>query len=214
MIKVYGTPISNYYNMVKFALLEKGFAYEEILMRSSQDEDFLSKSPMGKIPCLEVREGFLTETSVILEFIEDTFWGHALYPEDAFGKAKVRELMKSTELYLELPARELFGAVFYKHELSEETLASITEKLNKSTTALNKLLVFSPYAAGPVMTYADIMLYYTVTLAEVAVQKIYERSLYDDIPGLSDWLTLMEKNSYVQQVNRDRDAEMAKLLEA
>lgn len=214
MIKVYGFPVSNYYNMVKFALLEKGFEYEEVLTHPTQDGEFLTKSPMGKVPCLEVREGFLTETNVILEFIEDTFWGHALFPEDAFGKAKVRELMKASELYLELPARELFGAVFFGREISDESKQSVSEKLAKGTAALNQLLVFSPFAAGPAMTYADIMLYYTVTLAEVAVQKVYNKSLYDDLPGVADWLELMEKNAYVQQINRDRDAALAKMMEA
>lgn len=214
MIKVYGFPVSNYYNMVKFALLEKGFEYEEVLTRPTQDGEFLTKSPMGKVPCLEVREGFLTETNVILEFIEDTFWGHALFPEDAFGKAKVRELMKASELYLELPARELFGAVFFGREISDENKQSVSEKLAKGTAALNQLLVFSPFAAGSAMTYADIMLYYTVTLAEVAVQKVYNKSLYDDLPGVADWLELMEKNAYVQQINRDRDAALAKMMEA
>ena len=214
MIKVYGFPVSNYYNMVKFALLEKGFEYEEVLTSPTQDGEFLTKSPMGKVPCLEVREGFLTETNVILEFIEDTFWGHALFPEDAFGKAKVRELMKASELYLELPARELFGAVFFGREISDENKQSVSEKLAKGTAALNQLLVFSPFAAGPAMTYADIMLYYTVTLAEVAVQKVYNKSLYDDLPGVADWLELMEKNAYVQQINRDRDAALAKMMDA
>lgn len=211
MIKVYGFPVSNYYNMVKFALLEKGFEYEEVLTRPSQEGEFLSKSPMGKVPCLEVREGFLCETSVILEFIEDTFWGHALFPEDAFGKAKVRELMKVSELYLELPARELYGAVFFGGEISDEKKTSVSEKLKKGCTALSQLLVFSPYAAGSALTYADILLYYTATLAEVAVQQVYNKSLYDDLPGLAGWLELMEKNSYVQQVNRDRDAALAEM---
>ncbi|MEH6543902.1 MAG: glutathione S-transferase family protein [Porticoccaceae bacterium] len=211
MIKVHGFPVSNYYNMVKFALLEKGFEYEEVLTRPNQDGEFLSKSPMGKVPCLEVREGFLTETNVILEFIEDTFWGHALFPEDAFGKAKVRELMKASELYLELPARELFGAVFFGRPVSDDSKASVGEKLDKGTAALNKLLAFTPYAAGSAMTYADIMLYYTVTLAEVAVQQVYGKSLYDDLPGATEWLELMGKNSNVQQINRDRDTALEKM---
>jgi len=214
MIKLHGFPVSNYYNMVKLALLEKGFEYEEVPTRPNQEKDFLTKSPMGKIPCLEVREGFLTETNVILDFIEDTFWGHALLPEDAFGKAKVRELMKSTELYLELPARELYGEVFFQQKVSDETKAAVKEKLDKGVAALNHLLSFSPYAVGSAMTYADIVLYYTVTMADMAVQKIYGTSLTEDILGLDDWLELMGSNSYVQQVNRDRDAGIKQLAGA
>lgn len=212
MIKIYGFPLSNYYNMIKFALLEKGFEYEEVLVRPSQEEEFLRKSPMGKVPCLEVREGFISETSVILEFIEDTFWGNALFPEDAFNKAKVRELMKVTELYIELVARELYGVVFFGAELDDTNKLAVDEKLEKGCTALGLLLALSPYAAGPVITYADVMLYYSLTLAEVAVQHVYQKSIYDYLPAdLALWIALMEKNPYVQQINRDRDTALEEM---
>ena len=47
MIKLYGAPLSNYYNMVKVALLEKGLAFEEVLTPPSQDAGYLAKRPMG-----------------------------------------------------------------------------------------------------------------------------------------------------------------------
>ena len=71
MIKLHGMPLSNYYNVVKCVMLEQGIPFEEINVRPSQDQDYLSKSPMGKVPCMETDEGFLTETAVMLEFIED-----------------------------------------------------------------------------------------------------------------------------------------------
>ena len=30
MIKLYGAPLSNYYNMIKVALIEKGLSFEEV----------------------------------------------------------------------------------------------------------------------------------------------------------------------------------------
>ena len=53
MYKLYGFRVSNYYNMVKLPLLEKGIDFEEVDTMPSADEDFLQKSPMGKVPCLE-----------------------------------------------------------------------------------------------------------------------------------------------------------------
>lgn len=52
-LKLCGFPSSNYYNKVKLAMLEKVIPHEEIRIGPSQDEDFLRKSPMGKIPFLE-----------------------------------------------------------------------------------------------------------------------------------------------------------------
>ncbi len=208
MFKLYGFPVSNYYNMVKLALLEKGLEFEEVIMRPSQGEDFLAKSPMGKVPCLEVDEGPLSETDVILDFLEDVSNDINFYPVDPYQKAKVKELMKSTELYLELVARRLLGELFFGEPLSDESKAEITGQLEKGTTALNKLLKFEPYAAGSTFTYADIMLYYTVTLGNMATQKVLGMNLEDKLPGLSAWLDLMGDNSFIQEVNSDRDEAM------
>ena len=88
MFKLHGSPISNYYNMVKLALLEKGLAFDEVGRMPSQDEDFLAISPLGKIPVLEVKEGFLTETVAIVEFLEDVYPEIPLYPADPFARSK------------------------------------------------------------------------------------------------------------------------------
>lgn len=212
MLKLYGFPVSDYYNMVKAALLEKGFQFEEVMVRPGADPNFLAKSPMGKIPCLEVAEGCITETNVILEFIEDISSDLPLLPADGFRRAKVRELMKSTELYLELVARQLFGAVFFGAPLDDQTRQAVATQLDKGVAALNKLLQFKPYAAGAELTYADLMLYYTVTLGGMAVEKALGRKLADEIPGLGGWLALMDQNPSIQAVNRDRDQALKAMM--
>ena len=205
MFKLYGFPISNYYNMVKLALLEKGLEFEEVITRPSQEDDYLARSPMGKIPCLEVDEGPLIETGVILDFLEDVSSDISFYPADPYQRAKVKELMKSTELYLELVARRLLGGVFFGETLSEELKSEVTDQLDKGTKALNKLLKFAPYAAGQDLTYADIVLYYTVTLGNTLTQQGLGVNLEDKMPGLTTWLELMGQNTLVQKVNADRD---------
>lgn len=206
MFKLYGFPVSNYYNMVKLTLLEKGFEFEEVITRPNQEEDYLSKSPMGKIPCLEVNEGAISETNVIFDFLEDLSSDVPLYPENPYQRAKVRELSKSIELYLELVTRQLLGAVFFGAPADEQLNEKVNVQLDKGVAALNRILIFSPFAAGEVMTYADFMLYYTVTLGNMATKKALGRDLCDELPGLTAWLTLMEGNPLVQKVNADRDA--------
>ena len=205
MFKLYGFPVGNYYNMVKLTLLEKGFEFEEVITMPSQEDDFLNKSPMGKIPCLEVKEGALSETNVIFDFLEDLSPDVPLYPEDPYERAKVRELSKSIELYLELVVRQLYSVALFGAPADEQLNAKVSEQLDKGVAALNRILIFSPFAAGEVMTYADFMLYYTVTLGNMATQKALGRDLCDDLPGLAAWLTLMEGNPLLQKVNADRD---------
>lgn len=70
MLKLYGLQASNYYKMAKLALLEKGFEFDDVQTSPNQEQSFLSMSPMGKVPCLEAREGFLSETMAIMEFLK------------------------------------------------------------------------------------------------------------------------------------------------
>lgn len=211
MFKLYGFPVSNYYNMVKLALLHKGLAFEEVIMRPSQEQDYLSKSPMGKIPCLETSDGFISETNVILDFLDEAYPDKALLPKEPFARAKVRELSKSIELYVELVARQLYRGVFFGEKLSEELKIKVRPELEKGVVALKRLLRFGPYAAGAQLTQADLVLYYTANLAGMAAKRVYGIDLAAEVDGLRDWQQMMDKNPLVQQVNRDRDQALKSL---
>ena len=57
MITLCGMAISNYYNKVKLALLEKGIPFEEARVNTgSKDEAVLSCSPLGKVPFIRRSE--------------------------------------------------------------------------------------------------------------------------------------------------------------
>ena len=62
MLKLYGFPFSNYYNMVKHALLHKGVAFEEVLQYDSKQADFLDKNPAGKVPALDTGQGMFSRS--------------------------------------------------------------------------------------------------------------------------------------------------------
>ena len=73
MIKLHGFSASNYYNVPKLALLEKGVAFEEVESYTGvgpkYKPEYLDKSPLGKVPALETDEGFISESRAILEYI-------------------------------------------------------------------------------------------------------------------------------------------------
>ena len=47
MIQLYGLRMSNYYSLTKALLIEKGVEFEEVKAPPTQDEDNLTRSPMG-----------------------------------------------------------------------------------------------------------------------------------------------------------------------
>src|SRR5690554_7739276 len=62
MLRLHGFAVSNYFNMVKLALLEKGIPFEINTVRGNQSPEFLAISPRGKVPCLETEQGFINRS--------------------------------------------------------------------------------------------------------------------------------------------------------
>src|SRR6187402_723342 len=142
MLKLCGFHLSNYHNKVRIVLLEKGIAFEEdASCKPSQQEEFLARTPIGKVPFLELDGGRrLSEAEVIFEYLEDAYPQKPLLPKDPFERAKVRELVKFIELHLELVARRLYGELFFKRPpVSEEAKAAVGKDLAKGVRALKQL---------------------------------------------------------------------------
>ena len=206
MLKLHGFPLSNYYNMVKIALLEKGIEFELVDAHPSQDDDYLGHSPMGKVPCLETPQGFLSETSVIFEYLEDTGEGPALLPTDPYERAKVRELMKEIELYIELPARTCFGEAFFGGTVSDEVKEKAKADLSKGVACLKRNGKFAPYVAGSELTYADFFFMYSMFLAGIVGKKLLDMDIYSDFGEAKKLLASLNERESAQQVSADQKA--------
>ena len=153
MLTLCGFSASNYYNKVKLALLEKGVAFEEELAWVGETDR--NASPLGKVPYLKTEHGPISESTVVLEYIEDQFPAQPLLPADAFQKAKVRELLRYIELHLELVARELYPQAFFGGQVSDKLKERIRPQLEKNIAAFGRLAKFSPFIAGEHFSLAD-----------------------------------------------------------
>ena len=209
-MKLYGMALSNYTNMVRTALAEKGLDYELVVELPNQEEGFLARSPMGKVPCLEVNGTYLTETSAILDYLEEIQPHPALLPSDPLARAKVRELCKSLELYVELIARKGVGAVFGR-EMPEHIKKGIARDLPRGLKAVDQLTQFSPYIAGDAFTYADLFGYYTMTLASMLAQANCDMDIFPLLPGSKEWYDMLSERDSIQSANADMAEARAKM---
>lgn len=212
MLKLYGFAVSNYFNMVKLALQEKGVPFEVVNVLGKQDEAFLDISPRGKVPCLQTPEGFISETSVILEYIEETQTGPALLPSDPFERAQVRALMREIELYIELPARLCYSEAFFGSKVDPAISAKAREELLAGVKALKRHARFQPYVAGEQFSLADLYFLFSVDLAVVVAGKLFETDLLADWPQARSLLELLRQRPLVQAIEEDKKQEMAAFL--
>ena len=209
MLVLCGSPVSNYYNKVKIALLEKGVPFtEELVKTGSKDEAVLSATPLGKIPFIRTEDGVLCESQVILDYIERRYPNPPLLPADPFQAAKVRELITFVDLHLELVARELYPKAFFGGELSEANGARIQKLLKKNIAGFMRLAKFSPYVAGATFTQADCAAWASLPLVSMATRAAFGEDLLA-AAGI-DWKPyskLVNERASAQKVVADRKAE-------
>lgn len=203
MIKLYGFAISNYYNKVKLALLEKGIPFEEVLTYPDRSPALLEKSPLGKVPFLETPDGVLCESQVIMDYIEAAYPQSPLLPADPFAAAKVRELIVFMELHLELVARELYGQAFFGGTVTDETKTRVRKQLDRNLVAFTRFLRFSPYVAGDTFTMADCAAAVHFPLISMATRAVYGEDLLANLP-VRDYLKMLGQRPSLQRVDADR----------
>ncbi|MCX7154982.1 MAG: glutathione S-transferase [Rhodocyclales bacterium] len=208
-ITLCGFSVSNYYNKVKLSLLEKGIPFAEAFVSTSQSEEMLAESPMGKVPFLRTSTGVLSESQVLTEFIEDSWPEHPLYPRDSFERAKCRELIEHLELHVELPARRLYAEAFFGGTVSEETKKEVASLLEKGLKSLARLARFAPFIGGESFTHADCAAWVHLPLVSQATRKIYGRDFIDEfMPQAKPYIKLVGERPHAQKVNEDRKAAM------
>ena len=212
MLTLCGFPVSNYYNKVKLALLEKDVPFnEEVVTLPITDAAALQASPLGKVPFLRAPEGDLCESQAIMEFIESAYPEPALLPADPFAAAKVRELITYIELHLELVARELYGQAFFGGTVSESTQVRVRKQLEKNVSAFKQLAKFSPYVAGELFTQADCAAFASLPLVGMATRAVLgEDLLLAAGIDYKPYIRMVSERPSAKKVLADRKAYQAK----
>ncbi|MGH8779161.1 glutathione S-transferase family protein [Paraburkholderia sp.] len=193
MIKLCGYALSNYYNKVKFALLEYGIPFEEVFVEPAQDETVLAHSPLGKVPYIQTDDGDLCESQAILEYLAARYPDKAIFSRDPWEAAKERELITFIDLHLELVARDLYKEAFFGGKISDGTRALIEKRLTRHVAGFKRLALFGPFLRGERFSVADVAGYLNLPLVGMATQAIYGRDFLLDA-GI-DW------KSYVKAIN-------------
>lgn len=209
MITLHGFSVSNYYNKVKLALLEKGVPFDEVVTKTGRrDEEVLACSPLGKIPYIRTEHGALCESQAILDYLEAAYPNPPLLPADPWQAAKIRELITYLELHVELVARELYPKAFFGGEISEANAARIRKRLETNIAAFKRLAKFAPYVGGATFTQADCAAWVSLPLISMATKAVYGVDLLAEA-GI-DWkpyVKLVGERASAQKVTADRKAD-------
>ena len=212
MITLYGTTISNYFNTAKLACMEKNVPFEEIPVMPSREPEVLAASPMGKVPYIKVEGATLSETNVIFDYLEDIQPQPALYPGDPWARAKVKEIIRVVELYLDTPARRHLPSVYFGEPVDQYAYEQVRPTLEQGLAALRRLARFAPYIAGDSFTFADVTAFFQLQFTNLHTAKVYGWNIGDALPGLGVYLEMLGERPAVKAVNTAMQDALATFL--
>ncbi|MGO4707386.1 glutathione S-transferase family protein [Microvirga sp. 2MCAF38] len=159
-MKIFGDLKSGNCLKVKYTADHLGIPYEwmpvDITKGESRTNDFLSKSPMGQVPLVELADGRrIAQSNAIIRFLAN---GTSLLPEDRYQQAKVDEL-----LFWEQYSHEPYIAVCRFHMLylgraAEERESQRVERGEAALDLMERLVQGREWFVGDAVSIADIAL--------------------------------------------------------
>ena len=174
---LFGLSRSVYTRIARLALEEKGVRYTleevEIFGPAGVPAEHLARQPFGRIPAF-AHDGFtLYETGAITRYVDETFTGARLQPQDPQARARMNQVIGIVDSYAYRPmVWGVFAARIVAPRTGTEVNATIVgEALAKSRTccfALEQILGGNRYFTGAELTLADlhalpILLYFSLT---------------------------------------------------
>lgn len=194
MYKVYGRPFAGSL-IAEFLLNEADADYEFIKVdyESSKKDDFLKKSPMGKIPVLECPDGHLVfETTAIVAHIVET--KNILIPKittpqrDLYNQSMS---VMSTSIYQNYHHQN--HSYYY---VSEENYDDLRNRATERQVTIYNYIetVLNPYLCGKELTAADFYLYM------IAIWDHDREKLFTNRPKLSALIKELSERPSIKTV--------------
>ncbi|MBW4617400.1 MAG: glutathione S-transferase family protein [Desmonostoc vinosum HA7617-LM4] len=179
MLTFYYNPLSPNARRVWLTLLEKGIAFEGVLLKLDGDQsqpEFLALNPFQHIPVI-VDDGFrVVESLAILDYLESKYPTPAMLPTEPQALATVRMVQMVT-------ANELFPQVIsliYESEDSSQ-FAQAKQQIDKALKFLIELLGDRNFFGNEQLTLADIVAGTVIlSLPNLGIN-------LSDYPKLSEW---------------------------
>ena len=180
----------------------KHIPYHVIYVNLTQKPEWLlEKSPLGKVPCIELAEGVtLYESLIVAEYLDEAFPQITLYPKTPYAKAKDKLLIDRFNSIISTMSK-MYQNTSTDHDLFNEALTRLDvfeNELAKRRT---------PYFSGESPGMLDFMIW--PWWERVDIIKVLRGDQFvipcDRFKKLFEWRSAMKENAAVQNSYLDTE---------
>ena len=215
MIKLYGIPISNNVNKVRYCLNYLGLQYESIptnpMQGDNQTEAFLKINPAGKIPALEDNGFAIFESNAIIKYLSAK-QSSPIYPQDLKQRAIIDAWTDFVSIHIGgAITRVMFNrlmAPMLGKEVDENSLKTGLEFLAKFLPVCDQQLAKNKYLAGANFTLADINLLAVIDPCEMIQVPLTSYA------NLTKWRNDLKAQAFYQKCYKDYGQFVQELMSA
>ncbi|GER08093.1 glutathione S-transferase [Iodidimonas muriae] len=214
MMKLYGRRLSPYFERVVLVLSLKN-ALDDVALTPVPgglgSEDYKAITPIGKIPTLEVREGFvIPEGQVICTYLERLYPSPALIPDGAEDAAQVELLCRLVDIYVSAALGPVFRAV-REGEAQSDAANEAVANLQKALSYLEYYITPGQRAVGDHWSLADCAMipvfFFVRTLAPILGFDPFEGT-----PKLKQWHDVVAQTDLCKQSNEEQGKSLADFM--
>jgi glutathione S-transferase len=124
MIDLYHNDMSSCSQKVRFVLEEKNIKWSstEVDLKSGEQfrQEYMELNPKAVVPTLIHNEAVITESAVICQYLDETFQGRQLTPQDALNRAKMRLWLQPVDEYLHADISIISSALVFITDIKKK----------------------------------------------------------------------------------------------
>ncbi len=175
-MELFSLPVSTYSSKVRLLLELKGIDYTAAPPPGGYSTpEYMQLVPLGTIPAIKVENEYLSESDVIMEYIEEQHPEKPMLRGSALERAKHRYLARYHDLWLEPHLRRTFAHMDPATNDDVELNAHL-DKFEERLQKLEELFEPQPFMVDGEIGYADCAFPATIALAEI-LMPIFGRKL-------------------------------------
>ena len=202
-IKIHGVPPSTFTRTARLACHEKGIDYELV---PATPHDVAPLNPFRKIPAITHGDLVLFETTAILRYLDRTFPGPKLWPEDSLGIARCDQWISAYCDSLVNSGLRYLAARFGFLPVPTEMERQYLDKAREVMPIFDRQLAKTRFLVGESLTAADLflapLLFYFPDIPEL-------KAIGDTAPNCTRWMHEMAARPSVQATEPEQKPRLA-----